>query len=159
MQKRVNPLAKMLLVALVVVAPSLLWAQSGAPVQYKIFSSEEFLKIKNPNPLQGYRLDFLTDKEGGVNLGGLFAIRPAPMPGGDKQPYHFHRNRESVMIILSGEGQEVIEGKTFPLKAGDVIFIRPMVKHQLVNTGKADLKYLEFFTYPPVQSDFVEVKD
>ena len=158
MQKKVNPLGKLLLASLIVVAPSLLWAQSAAPVEYKIFSSEDFLKIKNPNPLQGYRLDFLTDKEGGMNLGGLFAIRPAPMPGGDKQPYHYHQKRESVMIILAGEGQEIIGGKTFPLKAGDVVFIHPMVKHQLVNNSKADLKYLEFFTYPPVASDFVAVK-
>lgn len=53
----------------------------------------------------------------------------------------------------------MVEGKGIPIKAGDVILILPEVKHSIVNNSDQDLKYLEFFTYPPVMSDYIEVKE
>jgi quercetin dioxygenase-like cupin family protein len=61
-------------------------------------------------------------------------------------------------MILSGEAMDLIEGNAIPVKAGDVVFILPNVKHTIVNNSDQDLKYIEFFTNPPLMSDFHEVK-
>ena len=85
------------------------------------------------------------------------------MPGipGDRKmifgkPYH--KNRESIIVFISGEGIEVIEGEEIPIKAGDVLFIPAGEKHTTINRSDKDLRYLEYFTCPPAISDFVEVK-
>jgi len=61
-------------------------------------------------------------------------------------------------MVISGEATEMIEGQAIPLKAGDIIFIRPMVKHTIMNNSGKDFRYIEFFTHPPVMADFVPVK-
>jgi quercetin dioxygenase-like cupin family protein len=73
-------------------------------------------------------------------------------------PYHYHNKRESIIIVISGEATEVIEGKEFPIKAGDVLFIPSGEKHTTINRSQKDFRYLEYFTSPPVGSDFIEVK-
>ena len=138
--------------------PSAVLAQGKESLQYKIFKTDDFIKMDNPNPKQSFRLEILTDKDEAKDLGGIFGIRPVAAPG-SKPTYHYHKNRESILFIISGEGEEMVEGKAIPIKAGDVIFIRPGVKHTIVNNSTKDLKYLEFFTYPPVMSDYIEVKE
>jgi quercetin dioxygenase-like cupin family protein len=149
-------MAGVILLSLLAPPPAL--AQAKDPRQYKIFKADEFVKMENPNPKQPYRLEILTDKDDAKDLGGIFGIRTPAAPG-SKVIYHYHKNRESILFIISGEGLEMVEGKAIPVKAGDLIFIRPDVKHTLVNNTDKDLKYLEFFTYPPVMSDYIEVKD
>ena len=67
-------------------------------------------------------------------------------------------NRESIMIVISGEGIEVIEGKETPIKTGDVLYIPAEEKHTTINRSNKDLRWFEYFTYPPLAADFVEVK-
>lgn len=132
---------------------------SGALAQgYKLFHTDDFIKKANPNPGQRYRDDILTDKDDAKEVGGLLGILP-PSPPGTKPAYHYHNKRESILIIISGEATEMIEGKAIPIKAGDIIFIRPLVKHTIINNSGKDLRYVEFFTYPPVAADAVQVKD
>ena len=61
-------------------------------------------------------------------------------------------------MAISGEATEILEGKEIPIKAGDVIFIPRREKHTTVNTSHQEFRYLEFFTCPPVGTDFVEPK-
>ena len=53
---------------------------------------------------------------------------------------------------------EVLEGEEVPIKAGDVLFIPPEEKHTIVNKSDKDLRFLEFFTYPPTPADFIVVE-
>jgi oxalate decarboxylase/phosphoglucose isomerase-like protein (cupin superfamily) len=39
-----------------------------------------------------------------------------------------------------------------------VIFIRPGEKHTIVNNSDNDLRFLEFFTHPPVGADKISVE-
>ena len=161
MNGRLYEIGKILMDGLLLFAflsASTVFAQGNEPLQYKIFNTGDFIKMENPNPSQTYRLEILTDKDNAKDLGGIFGMRPPAAPGA-KVTYHYHKNRESVIVVISGEGLEMVEGKAIPIKAGNLIFIRPGVKHTIVNNTDKDLKYLEFFTYPPVMGDYIEVKE
>ena len=120
----------------------------------KLFKTEEYLNMKNPNPDDSYRPEILTKEHNTKNLGGMFGL----LPPGTRVPYHYHENRESIIMVIAGEGVEIIEGEENPVKAGDVLYIPPMEKHTIINRSDKDLRYLEFYTCPPVTADFHEVK-
>jgi uncharacterized cupin superfamily protein len=120
----------------------------------KIFHSEEFIKMNNPNPGKPYRPEVLTGQEGAKKLGGMFGL----LVGGSQVPYHYHNNRESIILVLSGEAIEVIEGREISIKVGDVLFIPAGERHTTINRSGQDFRYLEFFTSPPLGADFVKVK-
>ncbi|MFC1798870.1 cupin domain-containing protein, partial [Thermodesulfobacteriota bacterium] len=119
------------------------------------FRIDDYVKLENPTPGKPHRPEILTTQHDAKNLGGMLGLLPA----GTQVPYHFHKNRESVIFFISGEGIEIIEGEEFPIKAGDVLFIPSGEKHTTINRSDRDLRYLEFFTCPPVTADFFEVKE
>jgi len=119
----------------------------------KIFKIEEFMEIENPTPQKTYKTEILTGDHNAKDLGGIFGL----LIPGDQGLYHYHKRRESIIIIIKGEATEVVEGKEMTIKAGDVLYIPAGEKHKMKNRRDTELRYLEFFTYPPVQADFVEV--
>ena len=134
-------------------------AQRKEPLKFKLFRADEFIEMTSPTPGKTYLVETLTDKEGANHLGGDFFITP-PTPPGAKPTYHYHKNRESIILMLSGEGTAMmIEGQSVSLKPGDVIFIPSMVKHIVVNHSDKESRFLEFFTHPPFRSDFIPVKE
>jgi quercetin dioxygenase-like cupin family protein len=120
----------------------------------KIFRIEEYINMENPNPCQPYRPEILTTEHKAKDLGGMLGL----LPPGSQVPYHYHKNRESIIIVISGEATEIIEGEEIPIKAGDVIYIPAGEKHRTLNRSDKDFRYLEFFTCPPLTADFIEVK-
>ena len=119
-----------------------------------IFKSGDYAKFQIPTPGEPFRPEILTADQGAKHLGGMFGVLPA----GTQVAYHYHVNRESIIVAISGEATEVIEGKELAFKTGDIYYIPPGKKHTTINRTNADFRYLEFFTYPPMASDFVEVK-
>ena len=144
--------------SLVIIGAIALLLPSGALAQgkeYKIFTVDEYVKMSNPEPGKRHRLEILTEKDKATRMGGIVILLPAKAP---KAAYHYHKNRESLLIIISGQATEVVEGKKIPMKAGQMIYIPPMVKHVIYNSSdKEDLRYMEFFT--PTVRDVVEVKE
>ena len=120
----------------------------------KIFRTPEYVNKVNPTPGQRHRSEILTGEDQARDLGGILGI----LAPGTSPPYHYHEKRESIIIAISGEAIEILEGKEIPIKAGDVLFIPPGEKHTTVNRSGGEFRYLEFFTCPPVGADFVEVK-
>jgi quercetin dioxygenase-like cupin family protein len=120
----------------------------------KIFKTEEYINKENPNPGNPYRPEILTEEHNAKSLGGMFGL----LVPGSQVPYHYHNNRESIIIAISGEAIEVIEGEEIPIKAGNVLHIPAREKHTTINRSDKDFRYLEFFTCPPLTADFVEVK-
>ena len=120
----------------------------------KRFKIKDYIELKNPNPEKAYRPEILTREDRAEALGGMFGL----LIPGSQVPYHYHKKRESVIIAISGEAIEVIDGKELPFKTGDIFYIQAGEKHMTVNRSGEDFRYLEFFTSPPVSADFIEVK-
>jgi len=55
---------------------------------------------------------------------------------------HKHSNTEELYHVTQGEGEMTLEGKRFPVKAGDTVCILPGIAHQIKNIGEIDLKVL-----------------
>jgi quercetin dioxygenase-like cupin family protein len=120
----------------------------------KIFRTEEYGRMQNPTPGEKYRGEIIGSVDRAHDLGGIFVV----LVPGSGPPYHSHEKRESIIVAISGEATEILEGKEIPIKAGDVIFIPPGEKHTTLNRSDREFRYLEFFTCPPAEGDFVEVK-
>lgn len=118
----------------------------------KLFKTREYIQRKNPSATERLREDILTEADDARQLAGIFVILP---PGGEV-PYHFHEERESLILIISGQGIEKVENEDFAVTAGDVIYVPAREKHMLINNSSEDLHYLEYFT--PIKKDFVVVE-
>lgn len=117
----------------------------------KIYRTEELNRIENPTPGVRHRLQILTEEQNAKALAGHFSILS---PEGDV-PYHYHEKRESLIFLIAGDVIEIVEGKEYPVTAGDMIFIPAGEKHKMENRSDRDARYIEFFT--PIKRDFIEV--
>ena len=117
----------------------------------KIIKMTELCAIENPTPGEPYRPEIKLDEERFRTLGGMFGL----LVPGSQVPYHYHQNRESILIPVSGEAIETIEGKETVVRPGDVLLIPAGEKHTTVNRSGRDFRYVEFFTCPPLASDFI----
>ena len=121
----------------------------------KIFKTSEFIKAENPTPGELFRSDILTREDKAREIGGILAI----LEPGNQVPYHYHENRESIIVVISGEAMENVEGEEFPIRKGDVLFIPSMEKHGMINESDEDVRYIEFWTYPHLTTDFIKVEN
>ncbi|MBW2427685.1 MAG: cupin domain-containing protein [Deltaproteobacteria bacterium] len=120
----------------------------------KIFKFEDYINRENPEPGQIHRPEILTAADGAKDMGGMLGL----LPPGKQVPSHYHKNRESVIIAISGEAVEIVEEQEYPFPAGTIFHIAPGEKHMTVNRSEQDFRYLEFYTCPPLSADFFEVK-
>jgi len=70
-------------------------------------------------------------------------------PGKRAFPFHSHRANEEMFFILEGSGELRFGDRTYPLRRGDVVACPtggPEVAHQIVNTGRQELKFLAVST-------------
>lgn len=94
----------------------------------------------------------------GSNLGVMLHVVE---PGKKAFPYHAHHVTQELFVIMEGEGTYRFGGESHPVKAGDVLAAPaggPETAHQLINTGKATLKYLGI-SFNPGQTDVAEYPD
>jgi quercetin dioxygenase-like cupin family protein len=120
-------------------------------IAMKILRSEELMGIVNPTPGVRHRLNVLTEEDNANALAGHLSILS---PGGDV-PYHYHEKRESLIFLFDGELVEIVDGKEFPVKAGDLIYVAAGEKHKMENRSAREARYIEFFT--PIVKDFITV--
>lgn len=88
---------------------------------------------------------------GARQLGYNLTVVP---PGKVQCPFHVHRAEEEMFLILEGEGELRFGDKRYPIRKHDVIACPaggPEVAHQIINTGKTDLRYLALSTLADVE--------
>jgi quercetin dioxygenase-like cupin family protein len=70
-----------------------------------------------------------------------FAMREFEVAPGGFTPKHFH-SYEHEVYVLAGEGEVRENNIPRPLRAGDVVLVRPDEVHQFRNTGESVFKFL-----------------
>jgi quercetin dioxygenase-like cupin family protein len=70
-----------------------------------------------------------------------FAMRQFEVEPGGHTPRHCHPY-EHEMFVLEGTGAVTEGERTHPLRAGDVVYVKPDEVHQFRNTGDGPLKFL-----------------
>jgi len=93
----------------------------------------------------GFAAKMLARATGARGIGCTFIEVP---PGRTAFPRHFHYANEEAAFILEGQATLRIGKKTVPVRAGDYITFPPgdEYAHQLLNSGKAPLRYLALST-------------
>jgi mannose-6-phosphate isomerase-like protein (cupin superfamily) len=63
---------------------------------------------------------------------------------GEAPPLHKHDDTEQVFYVIEGHGTLTIgkEGKTFPVRTGDVVRIPPSTWHKIIAEGGRTMRYL-----------------
>lgn len=92
------------------------------------------------------RMGQVASRLGAQKLG--YNITAVP-PGKRAFPFHNHRVNEEMFFVIEGSGEVRIGETVYPLCAGDIVACPPGGKetaHQIVNTGKQELKYLAVST-------------
>ncbi len=75
-----------------------------------------------------------------TGLGCTLTVVPA---GKRAYPFHRHHVFSELFYILSGSGEVRLDDRTLPVRAGDLIASPAGAEaHQIVNTGKDELRYL-----------------
>ncbi|NES76727.1 MULTISPECIES: cupin domain-containing protein [Okeania] len=69
----------------------------------------------------------------------------------DKAEKHYHKKTTEYYYVLEGTGHISLDDNIQPIKKGDVITIKPGVKHQAIE-GHTPLEIL-VIQVPPVQGD------
>ncbi len=98
------------------------------------------------------RMGFIAPRIGAQKLGCNITAVP---PGKRAFPFHNHHANEEMVYVLEGTGEVRIGEATYPIRAGDIIALPAggqETAHQVVNTGREELKYLAVSTrtYPEV---------
>ncbi len=120
----------------------------------KKLNIDELINMKIDAPGLNFKNELLTDC-GAQKLTGIFGL---VRPGGKGGDYHYHENDEHIIIIIDGEGIELVEGNEIPVKAGDVLFVPAGEKHTTMNNSDKDLRYIGFLTCgTPGKRDVVEI--
>ncbi len=70
------------------------------------------------------------------------SLAEARLPEGGATEEHYHATSEEIYYILEGSGKMRVGGKTFPVRAGDGIALRPGVRHKIWNLGKGEMVFL-----------------
>lgn len=75
------------------------------------------------------------------------------------QPDHSHRSEEQVLYVLSGQGEQMVEGIRYQITAGSYFHIRPHSHHVVYNNSSEDLRILVIYIYSPLSPFGREAED
>jgi len=88
---------------------------------------------------------------GARKLGYNLTVLP---PGKSQCPFHSHRAEEEMFLILEGEGELRFGAERYRIRKHDVIACPTggrEVAHQIINTGRSDLRYLALSSLETVE--------
>jgi mannose-6-phosphate isomerase-like protein (cupin superfamily) len=70
-------------------------------------------------------------------------------PGGaEGGPRNRHRGADQWLFVIAGVGQAIVGRKTWPLRAGTLVLIEHGQQHEIRNTGRSELRTLNFYSPP-----------
>jgi mannose-6-phosphate isomerase-like protein (cupin superfamily) len=118
--------------------------------------------VINPNTIDEYEapapfqrfMKVLMDEE--TFPGTPFSIAISRYPSGAHCPFHSHRDSTEVYFVLSGELMATVQGKRYPLKRGQLLYIPPGTKHRAENHGGKPCRFMSINT--PLAEDVIELR-
>jgi len=120
----------------------------------KMFKMNVFKKMEDPTPPGQALTKILTTEDNARDLEGIFVVFPPIRHG----RYHFHKKRECIFVIISGKATAKIDDREYPIEAGDIIHLAAGEKHTITNESDEEFRFMEFYTNPPHEADWIEVK-
>jgi mannose-6-phosphate isomerase-like protein (cupin superfamily) len=120
----------------------------------KIIKTDEYRKMKDPTPPGKALNKIITTADKAKEMEGIFVVFPGIRHG----RYHYHEKREGIFVIISGKARMKVEGKEYPIEAGDIIYLSPGEKHTITNESGKEFRFMEFFTNPPHEADWIPVE-
>ncbi|HVT34621.1 MAG TPA: cupin domain-containing protein [Nevskiaceae bacterium] len=72
-------------------------------------------------------------------------LAPGASEGG---AHNAHRGADQWLFVVEGEGVVRKDGRRFPLRAGTLLLIEAGDHHEVLNTGEAPLRTLNFYAPP-----------
>jgi mannose-6-phosphate isomerase-like protein (cupin superfamily) len=79
------------------------------------------------------------------------------VPGGPRGRLHRHSQSDNVYIVRRGEGVLTADGKTYTIRADQVVFIPAGMPHSLSNLSDDVFEILEIYAPAGRQFDFTPV--
>jgi mannose-6-phosphate isomerase-like protein (cupin superfamily) len=67
---------------------------------------------------------------------------------------HSHADQEEIFYCVSGSGRIKVDGEEARVEAGDLVYVPPGGKHQLINDGKVVFKVLAVVSPPFIPEKF-----
>lgn len=119
----------------------------------KIIRTDEYRRMADPTPPGRALNKILTTADGAKEIEGIFVVFPGIRHGRT----HYHEKREGIFLILSGRARITVEGRDYPIRAGDIIFLSAGEKHTITNESGEEFRFMEFFTNPPHEADWIAV--
>jgi gentisate 1,2-dioxygenase len=106
----------------------------------------EKLKAYDPNPFDGYAIDYINPVTGGSADFRIGSTMQALTPGMHTQAHrHVH---SAVYHVLEGTGYTIIDGIKYEWSKGDFFALPPWCWHEHVNTGEQDAYLFSFHDRP-----------
>jgi len=59
---------------------------------------------------------------------------------------HVHSGNEQVVNVISGSGIQIIDDNEYPMSPGDIKYIPPHTRHQVINNSSEELKFMIVYT-------------
>lgn len=120
----------------------------------KLFKTSEFKTMKDPTPPGKALTKILTSADSAKDMEGIFVVFPPIRHG----RYHFHKKRECLFIIISGKAIAKIDDRQVPVEAGDIMYLAAGEKHTITNESDEEFRFMEFYTNPPHEADWIAVQ-
>ena len=125
---------RLLIIILLFSRPILSFSQTNQPY---ILEHEKNIAKVEPGPHNGSGTT--TAYSFFLKANGLkMVFRKRVLHPGSSIGYHLQK-KDEIYYIVSGSGEVKMNGKTFPVKAGDNLLTRPGSSHGLRQTGSQDL--------------------
>ncbi|WP_327682536.1 cupin domain-containing protein [Kitasatospora sp. NBC_00458] len=74
--------------------------------------------------------------------GAWEAVEWASVPAGGVSGEHLHTRTREVYVVLTGAGEVTLDGRPYPVRAGDAVLTALGTRHGLRNTGTGPLEWL-----------------
>ncbi len=86
------------------------------------------------------------------------AIGMTILPPGQSSSYHSHEAEEETWVVLTGEGEVVVDGERAAVGPETVIYLPPGAQHQIVNNGEVPIRMLWIYTPPGAERVILDGK-